>query len=70
MNLINSHGHAFLSHSDSNKDFMRKLNEHVKKPEDMDPKRDLLVIILQVGFTTRSVISKFFTSKALSRFIG
>merc|ERR1712131_65073 len=58
MNLINSHGHAFLSHSDSNKDFLRKLNEHVKRPEDTDPKRDLLVIILQIMLFKSNELSR------------
>ena len=59
MNLIESQGHAFLSHSDSNKDFLRKLNEHVKKPEDIDPMRDLLQIVLQVCFITQNIIFRF-----------
>ena len=60
MNLIESHGHAFLSHSDLNKDFLRKLNEHVKRPEDMDPMRDLLQIVLQVSLITQSLILVYF----------
>ena len=60
MNLIESQGHAFLSHSDSNKDFLRKLNEVVKKPDDTDPMRDLLQIVLQVRFITQSLILEFF----------
>ena len=60
MNLIESHGHAFLSHSDSNKDFLRKLNEVVKKPDDTDPMRDLLQIVLQVRFIIQSLILVYF----------